>query len=495
MRNRTCLFILFVLLMLVSSDGGRVARAAPSAPAAFSAALCHLGALLPPGQRLAVLVHLKPGAGNPAADRSGGFPTPQAVIAALQAESAAAQAGLLAELAGAQARGEAGRVLPLWINNSVLVEAGPALLAALAQRPEVAQITPDFDPDNPLVPVGGGPAAARAGEPEPNLLVIGATVLWAQGFTGQGVTVAIFDSGVDAAQPDLAARYRGGSNSWYDAYGQFATPYDSQGHGTWVSGVVLGDGTGGRSTGVAPGAQWIAAKIFPSPPMVQSLAAVHQAFQWVLDPDGDPATRDAPQVVNNSWDFSTPGCNREFQPDLLALRAAGITAVFAAGNSGPGSSTGLSPANNLAAFSVGAVDNGGVISVLSSRGPNACDAARAFPDVVAPGENIVTTMGASGYISESGTSLAAPHVSGGLALLIARHGQLSPALLEQMLVRSALDLGVAGPDAVYGNGLIMLPGAAARLQRLYLPLVYTQRRLYIPLVHTQQIDDLPRVWR
>ncbi len=204
----------------------------------------------------------------------------QAVIETLQTRAAQSQKTLLGELRTAQANGEAGRVVSLWINNSILVEASPGLLAALAQRPEVAQIVPDYDPDNPIVPVEEQPApglAAQrpalpyAGPPEPNLAVIGATDLWAQGITGQGITVAVLDTGVDATHPDLAGRYRGGTNSWFDPYGQHAAPYDPCGHGTWVTGVIVGDGTGNgttsRSTGVAPGAQWIAAKIFPTPPV------------------------------------------------------------------------------------------------------------------------------------------------------------------------------------------------------------------------------------
>ena len=283
----------------------------------FSPALQRLVRQLPAGERLAVIIHLNsppapvldwpnisisPGAG-PVGRRSAGWgERQQVVIEALQSRAAAAQKPLLGELQAAQARGEAGRVVSLWINNSVLVEASPGLLAALAQRPEVAQIVPDFDPANPLVPVEGNfkpgqaqmmPAPLNAGPPEPNLVVIGATDLWALGINGQGITVAVLDTGVDATHPDLAGRYRGGTNSWYDPYGQYAAPFDYLGHGTWVTGVIVGDGTGNgtasRSTGVAPGAQWIAAKIFPTPPIPQSFAAVHQAFQWVLDPDGNPA--------------------------------------------------------------------------------------------------------------------------------------------------------------------------------------------------------------
>ena len=124
------------------------------------------------------------------------------------------------------------------------------------------------------------------------------------------------------------------------------------------------------SVGVAPGAAWIAAKIF-NDRGVATATAIHQSFQWVLDPDGDMATPDAPNVVNDSWTGSVAGCDTEFAPDLDALRAAGIVPVFAAGNSGPlGGVT--SPANLPGALSVGSVDGADVLDPQSSRGPSPC---------------------------------------------------------------------------------------------------------------------------
>ncbi len=120
--------------------------------------------------------------------------------------------------------------------------------------------------------------------------------------------------------------------------------------------------------------------------------AIHLGFQWLLDPDGNPATADAPQVVNNSWSYGSPGCNLEFQNDLKSLRLVGILPVFAAGNYGPNSSTSVSPANYPEAFAVGAVDNSGALQTYSSRGPSACgESSSIYPELVAPGANITTT--------------------------------------------------------------------------------------------------------
>ena len=141
---------------------------------------------------------------------------------------------------------------------------------------------------------------------------------------------------MDVNHPDLAGRWRGGPNSLVRPLRPAPhDPTDVSGHGTATMGVMVGGDAGGTSIGMAPGATWIAAKIFNDAGSATA-TAIHSAMQWVLDPDGDPATADAPQVVNNSWAYGTPGCNLAFQPDLQALRAAEIVPVFAAGNYGPG---------------------------------------------------------------------------------------------------------------------------------------------------------------
>ena len=325
----------------------------------------------------------------------------------------------------------------------------------MAAQPDVLSVSPDAID---VVPVSA--AVPDLSNPQPNIALISAPALWSMGYTGQGVVVASLDSGVDLSHPELAVRWRGGSNSWFDPFGQHpTTPTDLSGHGTWTMGALVGGDASGTSVGVAPGAQWISVKIFNDQGS-STATAVHQGYQWLLDPDNNPATADAPQIVNNSWAFGVPGCNLEFEPDLQALRAAGILPVFAAGNYGSSPSTSTSPANNPSAFAVGAINNNGLIYSLSSRGPTDCGGSTgAFPEVVGPGVNINTTDLGGFYTTASGTSLSAPHIAGGLALLLSAYPNLTASQQESALISSAVDLGAVGPDNTYGFGRVDLYAA------------------------------------
>jgi hypothetical protein len=191
---------------------------------------------------------------------------------------------------------------------------------------------------------------------------------------------------------------------------------------------------------------------------VATTAAIHQAFQWLLDPDGNPTTNDAPNVVNGSWTMGAPGCDLEFQLDLRALRAAGMLPVFAAGNGGPAASTSYSPANYPEALSVGATDSADTVHGTSSRGPSACGGG-VFPKLVAPGVGIRTTDLFSAYTWQTGTSMAAPQVSGAVALLLGAFPGLAPDRQEAALENGALDLAPAGPDNDTGYGRLDVLGA------------------------------------
>jgi subtilisin family serine protease len=372
----------------------------------------------------------------------------QVVIEGLRSHAQISQQSISAALETDRAQGQIARVIPFWIFNGLSVTASADVIQRLASRGDVLSITSDT---TDIMPADSITLAA----PADNLSAINVPALWNQGYYGQGVVVANMDTGVDLSHPDLSPRWRGGSDSWYDPYNQHpTTPTDLNGHGTWTMGVmVAGDGSG-STLGVAPQAQWIAVKIFNDSGSATA-TAIHSGYQWLLDPDGNPATADAPQVVNNSWAYGSPGCNLEFQNDLLALRMVGILPVFAAGNYGPNSSTSVSPANYPEAFTVGAVDNSGVLQPSSSRGPSACgEVSTIYPEMVAPGASIPTTDLYSLYTQQSGTSLSAPHIAGGLALLLSAFPGISTESQAAALLTNALDLGLPGPDNDYGYGMI-----------------------------------------
>jgi serine protease AprX len=369
------------------------------------------------------------------------------LVEALKKKAAATQAPHRVFLQNQGAR----NMRELWVINGIAVTARAHVIHQLASRPGIGLIRLDSALKAPVT-ASGTPAP-----PEWNLNAVRAPDLWSLGFTGSGIVVANMDTGVDANHPDLSAKWRGGDNSWYDPHGEHATPYDPTGHGTQTMAIMVGGSAGGSAIGMAPDARWIAAKLY-NDAGVARYSDIHLAFQWLLDPDGDLATLDAPDVVNASWGLTgTAGqCITEFSTDIDVLKAAGIAIAIAAGNDGPAPLTSLSPGNNAPGFAAGAVDADLAIASFSSRGPSACDGT-VYPELVAPGVNINTADLSFGglplYAVVSGTSYAAPHAAGALALLAEAFPQAGIDQLEAALTASARDLGVAGEDNSYGHGL------------------------------------------
>jgi methionine-rich copper-binding protein CopC/subtilisin family serine protease/putative copper export protein len=337
--------------------------------------------------------------------------------------------------------GRAWRVEPLWIAHGYAITARASVVEALRRRPDVVAVAADTTGLRPMA--------------EPGIELLRAPSVWLHadsgvlaGTTGDGVAVAVLDTGLDADGP-LAARFRGQAGDWFDAYGTYPSPADAagpcSGHGTAVAGVVAGGADdGGVAYGVAPGARLLAARIFDGTCRA-SVSAVHAAFQWALDPDGDPDTADAPAVVNASWGEVATGCPTTFAPDLAALRAAGVVVVVAAGND----TLPESPAMLSDALAVGALAADGTTArPESARGTSPCDG-RPFPDLSAPGTDVRTADRAGGWQTVSGTSVAAPHVTGLLALLAARHPGMTAA--EQVAAVTATAVPLAAPGTGAGR--------------------------------------------
>ena len=363
-------------------------------------------------------------------------------------------------------------IIPLWIINGIEVTAPAWAISWIATFPGVDSVIPDYIVEAPPITVG---AAAPA---EWNISAIRAPELWSVGISGAGVVVANMDTGVDPNHADLVGKWRGGTNSWFNPYSlptnsafcatspcsvcetNSTTPCDIHGHGTGTMGVIVGDSAGGTAIGVAPDAKWIAVKVLNDAGTGAS-STILQGFQWIL---GLPSGQ-VPDVVNISWGLPNPnGCNLTFQTSIQALKAAGISVVFAAGNNGPNPATSISPPNNPGSFAVGTTDINNNIASFSSRGPSACDGT-IFPHVVAPGVNIKIAAPTSGglfpnsYVLGSGTSFSAPHAAGAMALLSGALPILTPTQLESILEQTAFGLGTPVPNNDYGYGLVDIANA------------------------------------
>jgi bacillopeptidase F len=360
-----------------------------------------------------------------------------------------------------------------WISNMFVIEAKPGVVYELMNRLDVAEIDLDalLELDRPVA--GDDSFLENTESVEPGLKIINAHLLWAQGITGQGRLVMGIDTGVYPNHPALQHKWRGNhvpnNQAWFDPGGGSTTPSDCDGHGSHTMGTMTGwSPTTGDTVGVAPGAEWIAAKTICSSPHTSNSVA---AFQWAMNPDGNPSTiDDMPDAISNSWydPDVTNECSGIYKTTLDALEAAGIAVVFSAGNNGPGSSTVTKPkninTNTVNVMSVGAIDgalyiggNNNPIASFSSRGPSLCGGTGSLlikPEVSAPGVNVRSSGSSSGYTVLSGTSMASPHVAGAVALLKQFAPNLTGKEILEALYNTAVDLGAAGEDNNYGTGLI-----------------------------------------
>ncbi len=312
---------------------------------------------------------------------------------------------------------------PYYLVNAILVDAGPALRPFLSGRSDVDRVLLEERlrplPEPAPQVIGDAAAPQPGGEPQWNIRFIGATNVWSGGDTGQGITIGSVDSGVDGDHPALVANNRGGDDSWYDPWNHTRTPTDHVGHGTHTMGTAVGR----NGIGVAPGARWVGCvaldRDYGSP------SHYLDCLQFMLAPfpfggnafrDGRP--QDAPDIVTNSWGCPLiEGCDLDaLLPATAALTAAGIYLVAAAGNTGPGCTTVTDPpASYPGVMTVGATTPRGNVADFSSRGP--APAKQAKPDLVAPGVDILSALPINSYGRYDGTSMAAPHVAGVVALM------------------------------------------------------------------------------
>lgn len=363
------------------------------------------------------------------------------------------------------------QILSYWVFNGLELYLNSDQAKAIAELPEVMAIE-----HIPVMEKYDSEVAA-ASAPAPNGHenahdVIKATELWAMGYSGYGITSYTIDTGVNPKHPSLSANFKGNiegneEDAWYEA-SQGETPFDcdTDFHGTHVTGTILGlDRLTNDTIGAAFNANWIGAATVECPS-----GSSMSAMQYALDPDGNTSTADAPDVINNSWGQGPGTCNSiSWQFVLNNIFAAGIANIWAAGNYGSGSETVGSPAqfiyNELNSFSVGNLNGYSQnydITSSSSRGPSICSGSTSLkikPEVSAPGYNVRSAVGDGGYAEYVGTSMAAPQVAGGVCLLKEAFPLVSGVDITEAIYLTAIDLGDAGEDNTYGNGLIDLMAA------------------------------------
>ncbi len=307
----------------------------------------------------------------------------------------------------------------------IATEAEPGLIEQLAEDPAVERIWYDM-PVHALLDV--------------SVPHIRADEVWQQGDEGQGVRVAILDTGCDLQHPDLKDRIR----ATKDFSGK-GSAQDGNGHGTHVAGIIAGSGAAsrGKYRGVAPGAALYIAKVLDDEGRGR-MSDVMAGLDWAVDQQA--------QVVNLSLgsDMSCDGTDA-LSEACDAAAGKGVVVVVAAGNSGPMPRTVGSPGCAHEVITIGASNDEDDVASFSSRGPTSDG--RVKPDVVLPGVNIISARAAGTslgngqideyYTSLSGTSMATPHATGVVALLLAANPSLTPRQVKEVLKSTAIDLGLS----------------------------------------------------
>jgi len=363
------------------------------------------------------------------------------------------------------------------IVNGMAVTATKEVAEKIATFAEVEKLLPNETRElNTTVTKDAETPKSDIANVEWNVERVGAPGAWDMGIDGTGVVVASIDTGVEWNHPALMEKYRGydaatgevdHTYSWYDATAGDDTPYDDDGHGTHVTGTMVGaEPDGSNQVGVAPGAKFLSVRAFT--PAGGMDADLLDAAEWILAPDGDVTK--APDVVNNSWGGG-PGLDEWYRDVVIAWRAAEIFPEFSAGNTtifnpgGPGSIA--SPGNYPESFATGATDINDNLASFSLQGPSPYEG-DIKPNISAPGVNIRSTVPGNGYEGGwNGTSMSGPAVSAVVALMIQANASLTVDELEEIIIQSAVPLTDSefpeSPNMGYGYGLVNAYDAVSSL--------------------------------
>lgn len=360
-----------------------------------------------------------------------------------------------------------------WLASVVPARLSVADLHALVEeRPEIVAVTPNYTISVPEIsPAATGASTGESDQPSGATLGggashspvpgaswgverIGAPRLWEEGLRGQGVRVAVLDTGVDAAHPDLLGRVTA-----FERYTPSASddsqpqPFDPNGHGTSVCGIVAGGNGSGAHIGVAPDAELLVYRIFDDADSGTILSLV-DGLKWAVEQGAD--------VINISCVVNTRTLPDPLLTAIAEATIEGITVVVAAGNDGPGSAGALACGADV--ISVGAIDAFDHLAEFSATGAVSDHDDGPTPTLVAPGVAVLTARPHGQWGLCNGTSLAAPHVAGALSLLLS--GEIGAqtgdaridALLDALIERADGTSAVGPPYAGTGWGILRLVG-------------------------------------
>jgi len=337
------------------------------------------------------------------------------------------------------------------INGMAVYLPSKAAEKALKTRAEVLRIDEDITVS--INKKGGNGGGGKGGGKQPpsqpeevlpwGIHQIGADSVW-NSVTGAGIKVAVIDTGIDFSHPDLQANVWGG----YNSISTRKSPKDDNGHGTHVAGTIAAIDNEIGVIGVGPQIELYAVKALDRKGSGY-LSDVIEALQW--------SVTNGMQVVNLS--LSADSHVQSFRDAVAQATQSGLVIVAASGNDG---TTVDYPAAYTEVIAVSATDDQNNLASFSNRGDEL--------DLVAPGVNIFSTTKGGEYSIESGTSMAAPHVTGAVALVLNtlpgeydtnENGTWDPTEVQKKLEDTALDLGTAGKDPDFGSGLVDVIGATA----------------------------------
>ncbi len=412
--------------------------------------------------------------------------TREVIVTELEERAARSQKNLLAYLRAMEKRGKANRIRSLWVVNAVSVEATKEVIEKIARTPQVNRIGLD-ERVYVLEDISWGVTKIKADKVWEDL-----------GYTGEGIVVAVLDTGIDYEHSDLKKNIwtnpgeipnngiDDDGNGYIDDYKGFDfvngtydpktglwkndpdEAMDDEGHGTHVAGIIAGDGSAGTRTGVAPDAKLMAIKVLDSRGYGNQ-GDVYGGVQNVLK----YPVKNGAHAMNLSF-----GWQHAWKPDRAAWRqtcdnaiAGGVVMVVAAGNEGndprymPPDEV-RTPGDVPGVITVGATKRNDIRAPFSSRGPVTWQNVDPYndypyppglikPDISAPGVGINSTKIGGGYTIKSGTSMATPHVSGTVALLLEKDPALKPEEVKKQLEDTAMDKMVNdNKDNNYGSGRV-----------------------------------------